>query len=139
MIPRRATSLISLIVGCGLVVVLFGCNRALTVDDVVDRNSKAMGGRAAIEAVHSIEVNLHITDPGFEADGAYYAARPGKMRIDVSVAGEHGFTEPCDAQRAATDDGKQEKPDTEKATAPLQRGVELPGKLFRLRELKQRG
>src|ERR1700730_12459869 len=139
MIPRRATSLISLIVGCGLVVVLFGCNRALTVDDVVDRNSKAMGGRAAIEAVHSIEVNLHISDPGFEADGVYYAARPGKMRIDVSTAGKHVFTEAFDGQRGWEWNGKESTTASAKATAALQHGVELPRKLFGLYELKQRG
>lgn len=139
MLSRRVTNLISLIVGCGLVVALFGCNRALMVDDVVDRNSKAMGGRAAIEAVHAIEVNLHITDPGFEADGVYHAARPGKMRIDVSVTGKHVFTEAFDGQRAWEWNGKESKPASEKATAALQHGVELPGKLFGLHELKQRG
>jgi hypothetical protein len=139
MLPRRAANLISLIVGCGFVVALFGCNRALNVDDVVDRNGKAMGGRAAIEAVHSIEVNLHITDPGFEADGVYYAARPGKMRIDVSVAGKHVFTEAFDGEHGWEWNGKESKTTSPGATAALQHGVELPGKLFGLHELKQRG
>ena len=84
----------------GAVLVLFGCNRApSTIDEVIARNTKAMGGRTAIEAIHSIEVSLHITDPGFEADGVYHAARPGKMRIDISVAGKHVFTEAFDGQR----------------------------------------
>ena len=123
----------------GVVTVLLSCNRAFTLDDVIDRNTKAMGGRAAIEAVHSIEVNLHITDPGFEANGVYYAARPGKMRIDVSVAGKHVFTEAFDGERGWEWNGKESKPASEKATAALQHGVELPGKLFGLHELKQRG
>ena len=90
---------------CGLIllsaaIALWGCGRAeLTVDDVIDRNTTAVGGRAAIEAIQSIEVDLHITDPGFEADGVYYAARPGKMRIDVSAGGKHVFTEAFDGQR----------------------------------------
>jgi hypothetical protein len=37
-----------------------------------------MGGRAAIEAVQSIQIDLHIKDPSFEVDGTYYAARPAK-------------------------------------------------------------
>jgi outer membrane lipoprotein-sorting protein len=139
MLSRRAANLISLIVGCGLVVALFGCNRAFTVDDLVDRNGKAMGGRAAIEAVHSIEVSLHISDPGFEADGVYYAARPGKMRIDVSVAGKHVFTEAFDGEHGWEWNGKESTTASPKATAALQHGVELPGKLFGLHELKQRG
>lgn len=124
----------------GAVLMLFGCSRAaLTIDEVIDRNSKAMGGRTAIEAVHSIEVTLHITDPGFEADGVYYAARPGKMRIDVSVAGKHVFTEAFDGEHGWEWNGKESKPASEKATAALQHGVELPGKLFGLHELKQHG
>jgi hypothetical protein len=123
----------------GLVTVLLSCDRALTVQEIIDRNTKAMGGWAAIEAAHSIEVNLHITDPGFEADGVYYAARPGKMRIDVSVAGKHVFTEAFDGQHGWEWNGKESKPASAKAIAALQHGVELPGKIFGLHELKQRG
>jgi outer membrane lipoprotein-sorting protein len=122
-----------------LLAALFGCNRALTLDDVIDRNTKAMGGRAAIEAVQSIEVSLHISDPGFEADGVYYAARPGKMRIDVSVASKHVFTEAFDGERGWEWNGKESTTASPKATAALQHGVELPGKLFGLHELKSRG
>jgi hypothetical protein len=124
----------------GLGIALCGCNRVdLTIDDVIDRDTKAMGGRAAIEAIHSIEVNLHVSDPGAEVDGVYYATRPGRMRIDISVAGKHVFTEAFDGQRGWEWNGKESKPASPKATAALQHGVELPGKLFGLHELKQRG
>jgi hypothetical protein len=132
-------SLIFLFVGSVLSVGLLSCNRALTVDDVIDRNTKAMGGRAAIEAIHSIEVNLHITDPGYEVDGIYYAARPGRMRIDISSADKHVFTEAFDGQRGWDWNGKESTTASPKATAALEHGVELPGKLFGLHELKQRG
>src|SRR4051794_131570 len=83
----------------GLATALLGCDRhPLTVDDVIERNTSAMGGRAAIEAIHSIEINLHITDPGFEVDGIYRAARPGRMRIDVQHEGRRVFTEAFDGQ-----------------------------------------
>jgi outer membrane lipoprotein-sorting protein len=124
----------------GATIALWGCGRAeSTVDDVIDRNTTAVGGRAAIEAIQSIEVDLHISDPGFEADGVYYAARPGKMRIDVSAAGKHVFTEAFDGQRGWEWNGKESTTASPKATAALQHGVELPGKLFGLHELKQRG
>ena len=124
----------------GLGIALCGCNRVdLTIDDVIDRNTKAIGGRATIEAIHSIEVNLHVSDPGAEVDGVYYAARPGRMRIDISVAGKHVFTEAFDGQRGWEWNGKESKTCSSKATAALQHGVELPGKLFGLHELKQRG
>ncbi|HLW35339.1 MAG TPA: hypothetical protein VKS98_06740 [Chthoniobacterales bacterium] len=124
----------------GAAIALWGCGRAeLTVDDVIDQNTTAVGGRAAIEAVQSIKVSLHISDPGFEADAVYYAARPGKMRIDVSVGGKHVFTEAFDGQRGWEWNGKESKTTTPLATAALQHGIELPGKLFGLHELKQRG
>ena len=125
----------------GLASVLLGCSRhPLTVDDVFERNTRAMGGRAAIEAIHSIEINLHITDPGFEVDGIYRAARPGRMRIDVQAGGKHIFTEAFDGQNGWQWNGKgNQGPASPKAAAALRHGVELPGKLFGLHELKQRG
>ena len=119
---------------------LAGCSRALTVEDVIERNTSAMGGRAAIEAIHSIEINLHITDPGFEVDGIYHAARPGRMRIDVQAGGKQVFTEAFDGQQGwQSHDQSEPEPASPKAAAALRHGVELPGKLFGLHEMKQRG
>jgi len=111
----------------------------MTADEVIERHTKAVGGRAAIEAIQSIEFDLHITDPKFEVDGTYFAARPGKMRIDVKAGGEHVFTEAFDGQKGWEGKGTSQRPATEKATAALRHGVELPGKLFGLHELKARG
>jgi outer membrane lipoprotein-sorting protein len=127
-------------IGYGLAVVLSGCDRAATTtDEVIDFNTKAMGGRAAIEAIRSIEVNLHIIDPGSEVDGIYYATRPGRMRIDISAAGKHVFTEAFDGQRGWEWNGKESTTASPKAKAALQHGVELHGKLFGLHEVKPRG
>jgi hypothetical protein len=120
----------------------FGCSRSPTsIDEVIERHTKAMGDRAAIEAIQSIEIHLHIADPKFEVDGIYFAARPGKMRIDVNAGGERVFTEAFDGQRGWQWEGKgtAQKAATEKATAALRHGIELPGKLFGLHELKRRG
>jgi len=125
----------------GLASVVLGCSRQpLAVDDVIERNSRAIGGRAAIEAIHSIEINLHITDPGFEVDGIYRAARPGRMRIDVQAGGKHILTEAFDGENGWQWNGKgNQKPASPKAAAALHHGIELPGKLFGLHELRQRG
>jgi len=123
-----------------LATVSFGCSCSpTTLDEVIERHTKAVGGRAAIEAIQSIEFDLHITDPKFEVDGTYFAARPGKMRIDVNAGGDHVFTEAFDGQKGWEGKGTSQKPATEKATAALRHGVELPGKLFGLHELKARG
>lgn len=131
------------VVGCtaSIVFALFGCSRPYSeVDQVIDRNIKAMGGRAAIAAINSIEIDLHIVDPGFEVDGVYRAARPGRMRIDVMAGGKHVFTEAFNGERAWQWNGQGDPVDeSPQATAALRHGVELPGKLFGLHELRERG
>jgi hypothetical protein len=62
------------------------------------------------------------------------------MRIDVSADGKQVFTEAFDGRTGWQWEGKgEQKPATEKATAALRHGVELPEKLFGLHELKARG
>jgi hypothetical protein len=124
-------------------ILIAGCHEwsdSLSLDEIVKRNTDAMGGRAAVEAVQSIQIDLHIKDPSFEVEGTYYAARPGKMRIDVSAEGKHVFTEAFNGRGGWQWEGKgEQKPATDKATAALRHGVELPGKLFGLHEFKARG
>ena len=136
---RTRTSLTALL----LVIFIAACHDpsdSVSVEEIIERNTDAMGGRKAIEAVQSIGVDLHIKDPSFEVDGTYYAARPGKMRIDVSAEGKHVFTEAFDGRNGWQREGKgEQKPATEKAAAALRHGIELPGKLFGLHELKARG
>ena len=128
------------------VVTALGCplNRcgpgSLTVDEVIERNTQAVGGRSVIETVKSIEVDLHIIDPDFEVDGKYRAARPGRMRIDILADGKHVYTEAFDGTRGWKWKGEGNiEEESPKAIAALRHGVELPGKLFGLHELRQRG
>ena len=121
---------------------LFCCSRSpRTVDEVIDRNTQALGGQQVIEAVHSIAIDLHIVDPSFAVDGSYRATRPGKMRIDVNADGKQVFTEAFDGRRGWEWKGKGRTTvaATAKATAALRHGVELPGHLYGLHELRQRG
>src|SRR5581483_3058904 len=136
---RTRTSLPALV----LVIFIAACHDpsdSVSVEEIIERNTDAMGGRKAIEGVQSIRVDLHIKDPSFEVDGTYYAARPGKMRIDASAEGKHVFTEAFDGRNGWQWEGKgEQKPATKKAAAALRHGIELPGKLFGLHELKARG
>lgn len=122
--------------------VLASCGRAPnTVDEVIERNTRAMGGRQAIEAVRSVAIDLRIVDPDFAVDGTYRATRPGKMRIDVNAEGKHVFTEAYDGRRGWQwkGEGTTTIDESPKATAALRHGVELPGHLYGLHELRQRG
>lgn len=113
---------------------------ATTLQEVIDHNTTAMGGREAIEAVQSVAVDLHIVDPDFTADGTYYAARPGKMRINIKADGKVVYVEAFDGERGWQWNGKDEATDeSAKGTAALRHGVELPGHLFGLHEVAQRG
>ncbi len=112
---------------------------ALTLDQIVARNTEAMGGRDRIESVHAVEVSLHIKDPGFEVDGVYRAARSGRMRIDIMAAGKRVYVERFDGEKAWQWNGKEEKEEGPTPTAALRHGVELPGNLFGLHEMEKRG
>jgi hypothetical protein len=134
---------VAVLVGAGCMLYLYQHQRAsrtpLTVEEIIERNTNAMGGRIAIEAVRSVEVSLHIRDPGFEVDGIYHATRAGRMRIDIFAAGERVFMERFDGEKGWQWNGKEEKEEGVTATAALRHGVELPGNLFGLHEMQKRG
>lgn len=111
----------------------------MTLDDVIARNTEAMGGAAKLESLQAIEVSLHIKDPDFEVDAIYHAARPGRMRIDIMAEGKRVYMERFDGERGWQWNGKEEKEEGATPTAALRHGVELPGKLFGLHEMQKRG
>src|ERR1700730_7082996 len=122
------------------VIAFAGCKVApVTVEEVIERNTNAMGGRAAIEAIQTVEVSLHIGDPNFEVDGVYHAARPGRMRIDIMANGKRVLMERFDGEKGWQWNGKEEKKEGVTPTAALRHGVELPGNLFGLHEMRERG
>jgi hypothetical protein len=127
----------------GLFLILAGkgvAEQDLTLDQLIERNVRAVGGRETIEAVQSIKFDLRIIDPGFEADATYYAARPSRMRIDISANGTHVYTEAFDGKRAWQWKGNgQPVEESAVATGALRHGIELPGKLFGLHEVQGRG
>ncbi len=138
----RACSNLRLLFAVALVAGGAGCSRTpMSVDEIIKRNTEARGGRQAIESVHSVAIDLHIVDPGFAVDGTYCATRPGKMRIDVNADGKHVYTEAFDGRRGWQWKGKgtETVEESPKATAALRHGVELPGNLYGLHELRSRG
>jgi hypothetical protein len=69
--------------------VLAGDSAIVTFDEVIARNTEAMGGSAAIEAIQSVEVSLHITD---QASRSWRLSRSatGRMRIDITGRWQRG-------------------------------------------------
>jgi hypothetical protein len=112
----------------------------LSLDELIARHTKAGGGRAAIEAVRAIELELRIVEPTFAVDAHYCAARPGRMRIDVSAEGERVFTEAYAGQAAwQWEKGKGVQDVSPEGTAALRHGTQFPGTLFGLHELAANG
>ncbi len=115
--------------------------QAPTVDEVISRHTAAVGGRAALAAIHSVTFALHITEPHSVVDAVYVADRRGRMRIDVYAGGQRMYSEGYDGRAAWAwhQRAPQGEPETASATAALRHGVQLPGKVFGLHELRGRG
>lgn len=123
---------------------LFGCASKPVEKDLdywVARHTEARGGRAAIEAIRSIEIELKIEEPTFQVDGRYLGTRAGQMRIDVFAGGKRVFTEAFDGTRGwqLDEDGSAATEATAQGRAALRHGIEFPFKVFGLHELEARG
>lgn len=114
---------------------------AMPLDELLRRHTEARGGRAAIEAVQRLEIDLHITEPTFQVTGLYRVDRAGRMRIDVFSDGSRVFSEAYHGtgawQWAGGDPhGKDVTPEGE---AALRHSGQLPVNLLGLHELAARG
>jgi hypothetical protein len=112
--------------------------REITRDEIVARNTSAMGGAQAIEAVRAIEIGLRIVEQGTALDAVYRADREGRMRIDVSHAGRRVYTEAFDGRRGwqMGEDGVR-RPQSKDGDAALWHGTQFPGQLFGLHEMEE--
>ncbi len=122
-----------------LVVCTFAAANDATLEDVLELNTAAMGGKDAIEEVRAIEIHLTIQEPEFTVEAIYVADRKIRMRIDVYSDGKRVYTEAFDGKNAwqMGEDGKAMEPKAEGAAA-LRNGIFL-GKFFGLYELSSLG
>ncbi len=97
---------------------------AMTLARFLDLNSEARGGKAAIENIRAVEIELEIVEPAFEVTGRYVATRDGFMRIDILAGGERVFTEALgpDGAWQMTGDGTVSRQSVE-GEAALRRGI----------------
>lgn len=111
------------------------------LDVLIERNTEARGGRAAIEAIRSLQIRLRIVEPTYTAEGAWQADRKGRMRIDVFIGGRRVFTEGFDGargwQRGADDE--HGTPASNAGQAALSRSAKLPTNLLGLHEMASHG
>ncbi|NKB33269.1 MAG: hypothetical protein GKR91_09235 [Pseudomonadales bacterium] len=70
----------------------------LSVDQVLEHHTAALGGDEAISAINNLRIQLEITEPDLTLRGDYRASREGFMRIDIYIRDERVFSEGIDEQ-----------------------------------------
>ena len=119
---------------------LFADAADLTLPEIIERNTQAVGGREAIEKVQTIRIQVQITEPTFQVRGDYVADRKGRMRIDIYAEGKRVYTEAFDGTKGWQMGGDGvAKESNAKGTAALMHGVQYPGKVFGLHEIVKNG
>ena len=124
--------------------VLAGCTTSKAPDlglaGLVAENAEARGGRAAIEAIRSLDARLRIVEPTYAAEGVWRVDRRGRMRIDVSIGGKRVFTEAFNGtngwQMAADAPPKAASPE---GVAALRHSGQLPTNILGLHEMAAHG
>lgn len=106
--------------------------------EVIARHTKACGGARAMDAIHSVSVDLDITEQGSTVR-ANYRATPEAMRIDIFAGGKRVYSEGLDARGSWDWDGgapaaKDASPEGAKA---IRHGMEF--NLFGLHRFAERG
>jgi hypothetical protein len=114
--------------------------RTLSLDEIIENHTKALGGKSAIESAKSMEFELHIAEPKFEVDGVYKVDRQHRMRIDIFSDGKRVFTEAFDGKKGwEQGEDKPAEYSSEQGSKALWHGTVLPGKLVGLHEYKKLG
>jgi hypothetical protein len=86
----------------GLIPLAFGATRARAADDLVldqliDRHAQARGGKARLDAVRSLAVDMQIVEKGEVIEARYRCDKSPAYRIDIYAGGKHVFCEGLDA------------------------------------------
>lgn len=121
-----------------LIMVLYGCAVApespATLQQVLDQHAAAHGGRAAIESVETLQIDLAIDEPPFVLTGRYSASRDGRMRVDVYSDDVRVFSEGFDGQKGWQWPGGTDQPVamSDAGEAAVKRGI--VGNLYGLHE-----
>lgn len=111
---------------------------ALTLQDVIARNTEARGGAAALDRVQSVLFDVEINEGGQKLNGRYAANTAGLVKIDIYVDGKYAGGEGVDSKGVWTwgTNGPQPSVATGAANA-LQHGAE--DKLYGWHRFAERG
>jgi len=129
------------VTGCGAPAPApFPTPAAMTLEDVVRRHVEARGGQAAIESIHSLEIDLRIVEPTYTATGLYRVDRKGRMRIDIFIEARRVFSESFDGSNGwQLLDGAEHPVPAEKGAAALRNSSQMPTNILGLHEMQAHG
>jgi len=111
------------------------------LSNIIVKNTVAVGGATAVEAIHNLRMKLHIVESRLNVNAVYLADDLERMRIDIYAGDQRIYSEGYDGKQAwALSKGETKgEPEDENATAALRHGVELPCKIFWLYQLEKKG
>ncbi|MEO5612605.1 MAG: hypothetical protein ABIT68_07595 [Sphingomicrobium sp.] len=69
---------------------------ALTLDEVIRRNTRARGGAAALDRVRALQIDVEIVEGGQTLNGHYAANDAGMVRIDIYAGAKNVYAEGVD-------------------------------------------
>jgi hypothetical protein len=72
----------------------------LSLDEVIRRNTRARGGAAALDRMHSVSIDVEIDEGPQKLNGHYVATDSGMVRIDLYAAGKFDGAEGVDSNGA---------------------------------------
>ena len=140
--------------GCVVALTLVGCNNDLPtptvntknelnhveITDLVSKNTVALGGNLALDAVHTMVKRSLIEEGDNRVIAIFATDRLGRMRIDIFAEGERVFAESFDGQRGHQWSPKDGQTDaSERGTIALSHTPQLPNHIFRLKDVVANG
>ncbi|WP_028969475.1 hypothetical protein [Sphingomonas sp. URHD0057] len=112
--------------------------KLLTLDEVVRRNTRARGGAAALDRMHSLLMDVEIDEAGQKLDGRYAANTAGLVKVDIYVGDKFAGAEGIDSAGVWTWGKNGPEPSVAAGAAnALQHGAE--DKLYGWHRFAQRG
>lgn len=111
-----------------------------SVSEIIDRNTRALGGAAALDDVQTM-VKRSLIVEGDNRDVAVFATdRRGRMRVDIFADEQRVFAESFDGEKAYQwnpTDGQSAA--SERGTVALSHTPQLPNHIFRLKDAAANG
>ena len=117
-----------------------GAGGDLDLNQILERNHRAMGGDTLLDQVQRLEYHVEIGEGETWLTGIYRTDRRGMMRVDIYHQDKHVFTEAYDGKEGwqwTPDRGRE--PMSAKGLNNFLNGYEQPGHFFTIKNARDRG